>query len=87
MADDSKWALRYPDKRSDFRVLITLPTLMHRDMRVLARGRGLTTSEFMRQLITREIKAEIDARPELARSFKGQVAAHAPDPHPKSEEG
>jgi hypothetical protein len=39
----------------------------------LAKARGISAAEFVRQAVTREIAADIKARPEIAASFKGRV--------------
>ena len=70
--DQSRWSVKYEDPRSDVRFLFSLPSPMLRDIRLLAKARGLTTSEMMRQLVAREVEAFLLERPETAASFRGK---------------
>ncbi len=70
--DQTKWSVKYEDPRSDVRFLFSLPTPMLRDIRLLSKARGLTTSEMMRQLVAREVAAFQAERPETAPSFRGK---------------
>lgn len=71
--DGSGWLLTYADPRSDTRMLVSLPSAMLRDLRLLAKSQGTSISELVRRAVTREIAAEIRARPEIAPSFKGAL--------------
>lgn len=70
--DQTKWSVKYEDPRSDVRFLFSLPKPMHRDIRLLAKARGMTTAEMIRQLISREVAAFQAERPETAPSFRGK---------------
>lgn len=69
--DGSRWLLKYTDPRNDTRMLISLPSAMLRDLHLLAKAKGISTAEFVRRAVTRDIAHEIQARPEIARSFRG----------------
>lgn len=69
--DGSGWSLTYADPRSNTRMLMSLPSAMLRDLHILARSQGISTAELMRRAATREVAAQIRARPEIAASFKG----------------
>lgn len=71
--DDSGWLLKYTDPRSDTRMLMSLPSAMLRDLRILAKSQGISTAELMRRAATRELASQISARPEIAASFKGTL--------------
>lgn len=69
--DGSGWLLNYADPRNDTRMLVSLPSAMLRDLHLLAKAKDISTAELVRRAVTREIAAEIRARPEIAPSFKG----------------
>ena len=69
--DGSGWMLNYIDPRNDTRMLVSLPSAMLRDLHLLAKAKDISTAELVRRAVTREIAAEIRARPEIAPSFKG----------------
>lgn len=71
--DGSGWLLNYTDPRNDTRLLMSLPAAMLRDLHLLAKAREISLAELMRRAATREIAAEIEARPEIAASFKGTL--------------
>lgn len=71
--DGSGWMLNYIDPRNDTRMLVSLPSLMLRDLHLLAEAKGISTAELVRRAVTREIAAEIRERPEIAASFKGTL--------------
>lgn len=71
--DGSGWLLNYADPRNDTRMLMSLPSAMLRDLHLLAKAREISLAELMRRAATREIAAEIEARPEIAASFKGTL--------------
>jgi hypothetical protein len=71
--DDKHWALSYEDPRSPDKILISLPTDMHRDFLLYSRYRGCSISELFRRAITAEIAAEIRAEPRIQASFKGKL--------------
>lgn len=71
--DGSVWLLNYADPRNDTRMLMSLPSAMLRDLHLLAKARDISLAELMRRAATREIAAEIEARPEIAASFKGTL--------------
>lgn len=71
--DGSGWLLTYADPRNDTRMLMSLPSAMLRDLHLLAKAREISLAELMRRAATREIAAEIEARPEIAASFKGTL--------------
>ena len=69
--DGSGWLLNYADPPNDTRMLVSLPSAMLRDLHLLAKAKDISTAELVRRAVTREIAAEIRARPEIAPSFKG----------------
>ena len=69
--DGSGWLLNYIDPRNDTRMLVSLPSAMLRDLHLLAKAKDISTAELVRRAVTREIAAQIKARPEIAASFKG----------------
>lgn len=69
--DGSGWMLNYIDPRNDTRMLVSLPSAMLRDLHLLAKAKDISTAELVRRAVTREIAAQIKARPEIAASFKG----------------
>ncbi len=69
--DGSGWLLNYADPRNDTRMLMSLPSAMLRDLRLLAKSQDISLAELMRRAATREIAAQIKERPEVAASFKG----------------
>lgn len=71
LPDDSAWLLEYADPRSDTRMLVSLPTLMLRDLHLLAKARDISASELVRRVVAQEIAMEIRKRPEIAPSFRG----------------
>ena len=71
--DGSGWLLNYADPRNDTRMLMSLPSAMLRDLRLLAKAREISLAELMRRAATRELAAEIAERPEIAASFKGAL--------------
>ena len=71
--DGSGWLLNYADPRNDTRMLMSLPSAMLRDLHLLAKAREISLAELMRRAATRDIAAEIEARPEIAASFKGTL--------------
>ena len=71
--DGSGWLLNYADPRNDTRMLMSLPSAMLRDLRLLAKARGISLAELMRRAATRELAAEIGERPEIAASFRGTL--------------
>lgn len=79
--DQSKWSVKYEDPRSDVRFLFSLPKPMLRDIRLLSKARGLTTSEMMRQLVSREVEVFLLERPDAAASIRGAL----PEPSPQDQ--
>lgn len=73
ITDTARWSLDYKDSRSCTRVLFSLPPSMHRDLKMIAKARDTTVSDFLRQMITREIAEFLTKRPDLQPSFKGQL--------------
>lgn len=71
--DGSGWLLSYEDPRNDTRMLISLPTAMLRDAQTLARARGISAAELVRQGLTREIAQHLRAAPEAAQAFVGSL--------------
>lgn len=71
--DGSGWLLNYIDPRNDTRMLVSLPSAMLRDLHLLAKSQDISTAELVRRAVTREIAAEVRARPEIAPSFKGTL--------------
>lgn len=71
--DDKYWALSYEDPRSPDKILISLPTDMHRDFLIYSRYRDCSISELLRRAITAEIAAEIRAEPRIQASFRGKL--------------
>lgn len=71
--DGSGWLLNYTDPRNDTRLLMSLPSAMLRDLRILAKSQGISIAELMRRAATREVAAQIEQRPEIAASFKGTL--------------
>jgi hypothetical protein len=71
--DGSGWLLTYADPRNDTRVLVSLPSMMLRDLRILAKSQNISAAELVRRAVTREIAAQIKERPEIAASFKGTL--------------
>lgn len=69
----SGWLLKYADPRNDTRLLMSLPSEMLRDLRLLAKSQDIPVAELVRRAVTREIAAEIRSRPEIAPSFKGKL--------------
>ena len=69
----SGWLLNYADPRTDTRMLVSLPSAMLRDLHLLAKAKDISTAELVRRAVTRELAAEIRARPELAPSFSGAL--------------
>ncbi len=69
----SGWLLNYADPRNNTRLLISLPSAMLRDLRLLAKSQDISAAELVRRAVTREIAAEIRERPEIAPSFKGTL--------------
>lgn len=69
--NDSAWTLKYADPKSDRRILMSLPSEMLRDLRVLAKSRSVSISEQLRQLITAEVARVIQANPAHSKSFRG----------------
>ena len=76
--DGSGWMLNYADPRNDTRMLMSLPSAMLRDLRLPAKAREISLAELMRRAVTRELAAEIRARPEIAASFKGTLPMQPP---------
>ena len=74
----SGWLLNYADPRNDTRLLMSLPSAMLRDLRLLAKSQDISVAELMRRAATREIAAEIKERPEIAASFKGTLPMRLP---------
>lgn len=72
-SDGSGWLLEYPDSRNDSRVLVSLPSAMLRDLRLLAKSQNISVAELIRRAATREVAAHIKERPEIAPSFKGML--------------
>lgn len=73
LPDGSGWLLNYADPRNNTRMLMSLPSAMLRDLHLLAKARDISLAELMRRAATRELAAEIEARPEIAASFKGTL--------------
>ncbi|GIV03812.1 MAG: hypothetical protein KatS3mg015_2642 [Fimbriimonadales bacterium] len=71
--DGSGWLLTYANPRNDTRMLVSLPSAMLRDLRLLAKAKDISAAELVRRAVTREIAAEIKSRPEIAASFKGTL--------------
>lgn len=71
--DGSGWLLNYADPRNDTRVLVSMPSAMLRDLRLLAKSQDISIAELIRRAATREVAAQIKARPEIAASFKGTL--------------
>lgn len=71
--DGSGWLLNYADPRNDTRVLVSMPSAMLRDLRLLAKSQGISISELIRRAATREVAVQIKERPEIAASFKGTL--------------
>lgn len=71
--DGSGWLLNYADPRNDTRLLVSMPSAMLRDLRLLAKSQGISIAELIRRAATREVAAQIKARPEIAASFKGTL--------------
>lgn len=78
--DGSSWLLNYTDPRNDTRLLMSLPSSMLRDLRILAKSQGISIAELMRRAATREVAAQIRAQPELAASFTGTLPMQSPAP-------
>lgn len=78
--DGSGWLLNYTDPRNDTRLLMSLPSSMLRDLRLLAKRRGISLAELMRRAATRELAAQIRAQPEIAASFTGTLPMQSPAP-------
>lgn len=76
--DGSGWLLTYADPRNNTRMLMSLPSAMLRDLHLLAKAREISLAELMRRAATREIATEIEARPEIAASFKGTLPMRLP---------
>jgi len=76
--DGSGWLLTYADPRNNTRMLMSLPSAMLRDLHLLAKAREISLAELMRRAATREIATEIEARPEIAASFKGALPMRSP---------
>lgn len=73
------WHLDYASMTADARLLVTMPSELRRDLRVLARARGLTLAETVRVAVTREIADVVHADPRQAKSFTGVLrVAQAP---------
>ena len=72
-SDGSGWLLNYADPRNDTRLLMSLPSAMLCDLRLLAKSQDISVAELMRRAATREIAAQIKERPEIAPSFKGTL--------------
>lgn len=53
--DPSRWSVSYDDPRSSARMLISLPTQMLDDLRLLAQAREISLSELVRQVMSREL--------------------------------
>lgn len=77
LPNDTGWLLRYPDPRSDTRMLTSIPSLLLRDLHMLAKAREISLAELVRRALTREIATEIRERPSIAASFKGKIALDA----------
>lgn len=71
--DGSGWLLNYADPRNDTRVLVSMPSAMLRDLRLLAKSQGISIAELIRRAATREVAVQIKERPEIATSFKGTL--------------
>lgn len=69
------WMLSYEDPRSDTRMLVSLPKPMLRDLQLLAKAREISMAELVRVSVTREIAHAVQARPEIAPSFRGKLLA------------
>ena len=76
--DGSGWLLTYADPRNNTRLLMSLPSAMLCDFRLLAKSQGISVAELMRRAATRELAAQIRARPEIAASFKGTLPTQPP---------
>lgn len=74
--DGSGWLLNYADPRNNTRMLMSLPSAMLRDLHLLAKSQDISTAELMRRAATREIAAQIKARPEIAALFEGTLPTH-----------
>ena len=84
--DTTNWAMVYEDPRSDTRFLFSIPTPMLRDIRVLAKSRGIGVSQMLRIMVTEEVADFVRDNPDLAVSFKGRLPMPSPpggeDPAP-----
>jgi hypothetical protein len=78
--DSTNWSLTYDDPRSHTRFLFSIPPPMLRDLRVLAKSRGIAVSELLRQLITREVADFLRERPDVQASFKGKLPMQGTPP-------
>lgn len=72
MANRSR-RLQYSDPRCDDRLLLGLPSDMHRDLRVVAGVTGESVSEIIRDAIMRELVVFMAENPGSEKSLRGQL--------------
>lgn len=69
--NQTKWDAKYTDPRCDKRLLIPVPSDMHRDLRIMAMAAGITLSELVRRLITAQLAEILTENPQWSKSFRG----------------